>query len=314
MQVGEVVSAVRARHGADVTVLRLLDARPDPADDFGMGGEVVYLAEVDSAVASALDASGLITPDPAARPALAWADGVLAERGSARVGPAEQERTWNLSAIWRLPLADGAAWLKVVPPFFAHEGGVLRLLQDSGVVPPLLGTDGGRMLLGDVPGVDQYRAPTEFLGPMVDMLVDLQVAWIGRVDSLSTAGANDWRPPTFIGAAIDVVRRDGAALSEVERTSLGRLVDGLEGRFAALAECGLPDTLVPRRLPSRQRALRRPVAGVAGLGRQRRWSPAVRHARLSRAGSGPTSRRSSTGGPAAGPTPFLDRTRGGRPP
>ena len=33
-----------------------------------------------------------------------------------------QMRTWNLSSLWRLPTASGVAWLKVVPPFFAHEG------------------------------------------------------------------------------------------------------------------------------------------------------------------------------------------------
>src|SRR5207237_9698116 len=88
--------------------------------------------------------------------ALAWADGVLADRGTPRIGPAEQERTWNLSAIWRLPLAEDAAWLKVVPSFFAHEGGVIRLLQDTGLVPPLLGSEGGRLLLGDAPCTDPY--------------------------------------------------------------------------------------------------------------------------------------------------------------
>jgi hypothetical protein len=243
MQVGEVVSGVRERHGMDITVLRLLDATGDPTDEYGMGGDVVYLAEVETAGSDEKRADYARPGGPAK--ALAWADGVLADRGTPRVGRAEQERSWNLSGIWRLPLAGGgAAWLKVVPPFFAHEGGVIRLLQDSGVVPPLLGTEGGRVLLGDVPGTDQYGAPVELLGPMVDALVRLQVAFVGRVDSLLATGANDWRPAAFIPAAQEVVRRDGAPLPADERRSLARLLEGLEGRFAALAECGVPETLV----------------------------------------------------------------------
>ena len=61
---------------------------------------------------------------------LAWAEDVLRRRRIERRGPAVQVRSWNLSSIWRLPLADaGPAWLKVVPPFFGHEGDVLRRLQ-----------------------------------------------------------------------------------------------------------------------------------------------------------------------------------------
>ena len=56
---------------------------------------------------------------------LAWADQALIAAGRQRTGDAEQMRTWNLSSVWRLPTSEGAAWLKVVPPFFAHEGAVV---------------------------------------------------------------------------------------------------------------------------------------------------------------------------------------------
>ena len=68
---------------------------------------------------------------------LGWADGVLAAAGMPRVGAARQVRSWNLSSLWALPLADGtAAWLKAVPPFFAHEGAVLERLAGRPVPTP----------------------------------------------------------------------------------------------------------------------------------------------------------------------------------
>ena len=59
---------------------------------------------------------------------LAWADAALASRGIRRIGPPEQVRTWNLSSIWRVPVEGQTVWLKVVPPFFAHEGPLLERL------------------------------------------------------------------------------------------------------------------------------------------------------------------------------------------
>ena len=67
---------------------------------------------------------------------LAWADAVLAAIGRPRVAPAQQVRTWNLSSLWRLETAGGAAWLKVVPPFFAHEGALLDALAGGPVAVP----------------------------------------------------------------------------------------------------------------------------------------------------------------------------------
>ena len=73
---------------------------------------------------------------------LVWAAGVLRDLGTQQIGPALQMRTWNLSAMWRIPVEGGYVWLKWVPPFFAHEGAVLARLQD-GPVPRLLAHQGG---------------------------------------------------------------------------------------------------------------------------------------------------------------------------
>jgi phosphotransferase family enzyme len=152
-------------------------------------------------VALAPWAGGPLADDPLrlsyARPGgpqrdLAWADRILRERGTPRVAAALQVRTWNLSSLWRLPLAGTDAWLKVVPPFFAHEGAMLARV-DGAVVAPLIAADGARVLLDEVPGDDQYDAPLPRLRRMVELLVRLQVEWAGRLPELAAIGVPDWR-------------------------------------------------------------------------------------------------------------------------
>lgn len=135
-----VVTAARERHAIDVTLLRLLEAElPAPP-----GGTVTYLAEVAQPVA-AEPWHGTLSDHPlrmhwarAGGPAadVAWAQSELASRGVQSTGPAEEVRTWNLSSLWRLPVQGGNAWLKVVPPFFEHEGSILERLQGGPVPDP----------------------------------------------------------------------------------------------------------------------------------------------------------------------------------
>jgi phosphotransferase family enzyme len=247
-----VVRAARQRFGVNMTVLRLLEAELEGA----RGGAVTYLCEVAGPVPNARPWSGRLDEHPLrqpwARPGgpaadLAWADGVLAEQGLRRSDPAVQARTWNLSSLWRLPLADdaagGAAWLKVVPPFFAHEGAILERLQ-SGTVPALLGRDVPRILMAAIPGEDLYDTALPILKKLVTCLVNLQRDWIGRVDELIALGLPDWRGPALSAAIASVVERTAAELTAEERATLDTLVADLPARFAALADCGLPDTLV----------------------------------------------------------------------
>ena len=247
-----VVDAVREAYGLEVTVLRLLDAAPTEIGT--AGGPVTYLAEVVSAanVTLARWPHEALADDPLrmpwARPGgpaadLGWADEALRRRGLVPVGAPRQIRTWNLSSLWRLPTEDGAAWLKVVPPFFAHEGGVLERL-DPDLAPTVVASDGPRMLLDEVPGDDRYGASGAALLRMVALLVDLQQRWSTRVGELLALGAPDWRPPSFLPLAEDVVSRTAGELEPDEARALESLVESLPERFAAIAACGLPDTLV----------------------------------------------------------------------
>ena len=222
-EVRPVVEGARERFGLDVVVLRLFDSElPRP-----QGGGVMYVAQAQGPIPP--DAEALLEPfdgvmseharrlrwaDPGGPGAdLAWAEDALRVRRLERVGPAEQLRCWNLSSIWRLPLAGGAAWLKVVPPFFAHEGDILRRLQ-GGPVPRLLAHDGDRILLDDIPGVDQHGAELPELLEIVSTLVDLQAEWIGRTDELLAIGLPDWRGLRLAELIEDVVARRGGHVQE----------------------------------------------------------------------------------------------------
>jgi hypothetical protein len=251
-EVGPVVDGARRHHGIEVTVLRLLESQPR---ERCAGGPVTYLAEVDDGVDPPTTPWTGADPTldeplraPWARPGgpaadVAWADEELARRGTPRCGPAQQVRSWNLSSLWRLPLADGAAWLKIVPPFFAHEGTILGLLQ-PGDVPPLLAASGPRVLLGEVPGEDQYGAGTSALLEMVAMLVRLQVQWSARVGDLLVAGLPDWRGDRLTALVGELVVRRSPELDAATRARLDVLLGGLPERWDEVAACGLPDTLV----------------------------------------------------------------------
>jgi hypothetical protein len=216
------VAHVRAHFGIGVTVLRLLetDGRWPPH-----GGPVTYLAETHDRPPGLEPADVDMSDHPLrmrwARPGgvdaiVGWADQFVT-----RIGPAEQQRTWNLSLVMTLPTDDGPVWLKATPPFFAHEGRVLEHMQDIG--PPLIAYDEGVVLLRDVDGEDRYGAPEAW---MVDRWVDVQAEW-----STSIAGLPDWTASSFM---------DGVEQLDAPQELIGEL----PARFELLDGCDLPDTIV----------------------------------------------------------------------
>lgn len=66
---------------------------------------------------------------------VAWATDELRRLGRP-VTAVAQQRTWNLSAIWRLETPPGPAWLKQLPPFAHHEPAVLTWLTTLPPPPP----------------------------------------------------------------------------------------------------------------------------------------------------------------------------------
>lgn len=255
----ENVVAAAAEHGADVTVLRLVHTEPDLAEPSQMGGAVTYTAELHgeaptdihpvdevATVDAVLDDHELRLPW--ARPGgpaleLAWAERVLADHGREPTDRPRQMRTWNLSSIWMIPTSAGPVWLKSVPPFFAHEGRIIEWIGESDL-PPLLGSEAGRVLMDDIPGDDQYDAPVAILQRAVETLVAIQHRASGRVDELRALGLPDWRWDALRPLIDDVVDRHARELDRSERSALTRLTNAFETRCADIDACGLPMSLV----------------------------------------------------------------------
>ncbi len=256
-EVGSVVRAVREAHGLHVTLLRLLRAERESPP----GGKVTYLAEVAGPV-SCEPCDETLVDHPLrrdyARPGgprrdLEWASGVMASCGLGPFAAPEQIKTWNLSSVWRFPLiheerpeepGQGSAWLKVVPPFFAHEGALIARLEPLGGVPHVLGFERGRALLAEIPGEDGFHASLEQRRAMIDLLVRLVSACQAQLPGLLALGLPDYRARPLSAAIARSFERHRDELEPGDARSLSRFVDELEPRWRRLAECGLPDGLV----------------------------------------------------------------------
>ncbi|MGC4894669.1 aminoglycoside phosphotransferase family protein [Micromonospora sp. DT31] len=241
-QVDSVVAGARRHHGLDVAVLRLLDAdRPAPP-----GGHVRYLAQVAEPPAVPLEPVAVdLAPHPRRPPwahpggparSVAWATGELRRLGRT-VTAVAQQRTWNLSAIWRLDTTHGAAWLKQLPAFARHEPTVLRWLALPGA-PVLLAVGAqGRMLLEDVPGADRYGAPEAERAAVAAAHHQVQRRACAAVDELLAAGVPDLRGTTL-------ARWIRGRLAGYDVSAAADLLAGLDDRLGRVRDCGLPDTLV----------------------------------------------------------------------
>jgi Phosphotransferase enzyme family len=250
MDIGPVVRATRATHGLRVTVLRLLDAQLPAAH----GGAVTYLAQLegDAGGTPLQPWAGSLPDHPLRHPYarvngphadLAWAEAMLRSAGGAVTGEPEQIRTWNLSSLWRLHSTAGPVWLKVVPPFFAHEGALIDALR-SEAVPRLLGRDGRRLLMAQTAGEDLYGATLAERRAMIDLLVALQRRWCERADELLALRLPDWRAPALCAAITALLQRRADAVLPADRALLDAFVESLPARCAAIAACGLPEGLV----------------------------------------------------------------------
>ena len=252
------------------------------------GGHVDYLAEVDATTAARLRgvlpevdaelAALALGTDPrraayaevgGPRTSLAWA-----ERELDGLADVDQQRTWNLSSLWRLTASDGrAAWLKQVPEFFAHESIVLAWLARAAPssTPPLIAAGAhGRQLLGHVEGTDLYDADDATRVEIARRAHDIQLSSVADVDELVDRGVPDRRGHRLT-AWIRVALAD-----HVGAHPASELLERLDTSVAEPRGVRVPGHARARRRARRQRrGVRRPARG-ARLGRLVRRSSRVR--------------------------------------
>ncbi|MFI7675707.1 aminoglycoside phosphotransferase family protein [Actinophytocola sp. NPDC049390] len=204
------------------------------------GGHVTYHVEAAGTTVS-LPAAQLDGDDPSRahfatvdglRDLFTWAHEALAGCGVAVTGPVTQRKTWNLAALFRLPTERGPVWLKALPAFATDEARVMAELAavDPTLVPEVLASGEGKLLLTHLPGEDCWHASEDVLAAGIHRYVAAQAAltpptWLRHRDY-----------PAEIDALLD--RDLGLTADEVARARA--LLPG----WAALADCGLPATVV----------------------------------------------------------------------
>ena len=170
---------------------------------------------------------------PGVRELLAWAG-----RHVSLTGRPAQRKTWNLAALFRLPVADGQVWLKAIPPFAAAEPSAIAAFAqvDPDLVPAVLASAPGRLLLADVPGTDCWDAPPGLVADALHRLATAQ----SRIER-PPDGIPDRRPEILSAAVGDLL--DGPVGAELTPGEL-EAARNLRWRWEMLAGCGLPDTVV----------------------------------------------------------------------
>lgn len=245
-EVGEVAAAVRERYDLELDVLRLLSAERNRPP----GGAITYLAQARGPLPAGLDLgpvqarlAALVERDEPLRAPYARAGGASRSLAWAAEiagpGTAVQQRTWNLSAIWRLEAERGTFWLKQLPAWLRCEPAALRWLGE--VLPELAPQviafgEEGRELLADVPGIDHYEAdlPTRLL--IQREAHRFQSAARTDLDRLLADGVQDRRGPALTAW----IR---SSLQGWDPAPARELLASLDERMAAVADCGVPDTL-----------------------------------------------------------------------
>ena len=267
-----VVAHLRAVLDVPVLVLRLLTVE---GGEGARDGHVTYhVAALDRPAPGLLaerpaDHAGLNGPEELRTPwarleslneMLTWASDTLAAAGRPMTGAAEQQRTWNLSGLFRLPTGPGPVWLKATPRFATDEASVIAAFArvDPALVPPVIGDGPRRVLLEHLPGEDCWDASPRIITSAVGRLVAAQAALAGQpapagraalADRAAPAGPPAGLPPGLPDRRTPVITGqiaallDAAAGGELSAAEVAA-ARGLLSRFPLLDECGLPDTIV----------------------------------------------------------------------
>lgn len=233
-EVEQVAQHLSTELGVPAYVLRLLSV-----EDGGSmrEGHVTYHVEAPGTTASLRPAT-LDTSDDPLRSHWATAKGLrdLFEWACESVtvtGPIEQRKTWNLAGLFRLPTADGPVWLKAIPPFATDEATVIAALAtvDPTLVPTVIASAPGRLLLANIPGEDCWHAPEDVLANGIRRFVAAQSA----IDTCPP-GLLARSPAEEVSALLN--RDLGLTTAEVAAAR------ALLPRWSELEACGLPNTIV----------------------------------------------------------------------
>lgn len=243
-ETGPILAHVEEALGVQTVVLRLISVEGSHG---ARDGHVTYHVEALEAVPGAEAGTEFDLADHPLRMPWARAAGVhellaWAAEHVEITGRPVQRKTWNLSGLFRLPTTNGPVWLKAIPGFAAAEPIAIAALAqvDPALVPKVLASAPGRLLLADVDGEDCWDASLETASGVLRRLASAQAA----------LAAEPWRLPAELldrtpAKLADAVRAllDGPVATELDAAE-SDAARTLLPRFEQLAGCGLPDTVV----------------------------------------------------------------------
>lgn len=187
--------------------------------------------------------------------ATSWVADRLGALGIAQTGPAEQLRSWQRSAMVRVPTSQGEMYFKAVPPMFGHEPALtaaLAALAPGRVAAPLAtDSDRGWMLTPAIAGrpLDE-RPEIELWQAALHSFARLQIASAEHLRALQQSGLPErplQRLADQIGPLLDnrpaTLPGRPAGLSPEQRAALAGLAPRLRQMCAELDSYGLPPTI-----------------------------------------------------------------------
>lgn len=184
-----------------------------------------------------------------------WAVTALSERGMTATRAPELVRAMPWSQVWRLPTAQGDVFLKHMEPLFAHEPRILRFLgatlrapvpeviADNPTLHCFVMRDAGQPLR---PLLLARYAP-ELIVQALQTCARIQQQALPHIATLLQLGAMDWRlqrlPDLFAGLLDNQPLMAAEGIAEPERAAFLACLPKLRTACAALAACGIPETL-----------------------------------------------------------------------
>lgn len=190
--------------------------------------------------------------------AAAWATDELQRAGLPPLGPAEQLRSWQRSALLRLPTAQGLVYFKAVPPIFGHEPALTAALFGAApgrfAAPVALDAERGWLLMRELPGptLDALRGEEAVSRweAALRAFAAIQIASAARLPELRALGVPE-RPLVTLADRLEPLLADPAAmlpgrpagLSDDDRARLHAFAPQVRALADELAAYALPAAL-----------------------------------------------------------------------
>lgn len=186
------------------------------------------------------------------QPTAAWIQQQLTALGTPATGPVEQVKQWFLSAILRVPTAQGWVYFKATngSPLMVNEARLTQHLAKvfPAVMPQPLAIDAERdwSLLADFGPEIGWGAPVETREAALIAFAQLQIASASQVDDLLAHGCIDRRLPN-LAAEIAPLLNDPRMMGRIEPAQQQRLLAAaprLVELCQQMATYNVPATLV----------------------------------------------------------------------